>query len=203
MPAASRCSGSPRPRAAEALEAIVARLDPCSWTLVAFPSTVPIRPAGLEPAGFLSRDSIHVHGLSSLSPRPSQYARQDSNLQAFCRATRSMFMDSRRFPLDRPSTPGRTRTCNPRFRSLRRGNFADAEDATKSTFSRCPAMTSDSRTDFARVASFTAQRAKKAVDLRNPQTCFPGSPRLPVWVQTPGQQANPPPRHPTSNQATA
>jgi hypothetical protein len=52
-------------------------------------------------------------------------------------------------------------------------------------------------------ASSTGETAEKGTDLRNPQTDFPGSSPLPLLVQMPGQQANPPPRHPTSVNAAA
>ena len=68
------------------------------------------------------------------------------------------------------NTPGWTRTSDPGTRNVRRGDFAVSEETTKATFSRCQAKTSDSRSDFAWVPSFTAQRAGKAADLRNPQT---------------------------------
>jgi len=75
------------------------------------------------------------------------------------------------------------------IRKLRRGNFAFAEETTKSIVSRCPSTTSVSRFGFACVASFTAQRAEHSPDLRNPQISLgclrPG--------QSTGQQASPPP----------
>ena len=70
--------------------------------------------------------------------------------------------------------PGGGRTRNPRFRRLRRGDFAVPEETTKSHLRRCPTGTSDSRFDFACVPSFTAQSAEKAADLRNPQTRLRG-----------------------------
>lgn len=67
------------------------------------------------------------------------------------------------------NTPGWTRTSDPGIRNLRRDNFAVPEETTKSTVSLCPSTTSGSTSDFASTASFTAQRAEKAADLRNPQ----------------------------------
>ncbi|MEI8227928.1 MAG: hypothetical protein WCH77_06650 [Planctomycetota bacterium] len=77
---------------------------------------------------------------------------------------------TRRFKsLEKTTTPGWTRTSDPGIRNLRRGDLAVSEEITKSTFRRCQATTSGSRSDFAWVPSFTTQRAEKAADLRNPQ----------------------------------
>jgi hypothetical protein len=56
---------------------------------------------------------------------------------------------------------------------------------------------------FVTSASFMAKKAEKGTDLRNPQTDFSDSSPLPLLVQMPVQQANPPPRHPTSVRAAA
>jgi hypothetical protein len=68
-------------------------------------------------------------------------------------------------------TPGWTRTSGLAFwiRNLRWDDFATPEETTKSTFSLCWSTTSESMSGFASTASFTAQRAEKAADLRNPQ----------------------------------
>jgi hypothetical protein len=83
-------------------------------------------------------------------------------------ASRSLRASLRHWIANR-NTPGRTRTCNPRFRSLRRIDFATPEETTKSTVSRCRNTTSASVSGFAAVVSFTVQRLEKGTDLRNPQ----------------------------------
>ena len=70
------------------------------------------------------------------------------------------------------NTPGRTRTCNPRFRSLKRDYFASPEETTKSTFRRYRSYrsgTSERTSDFTQVASVAAQRAENGTDLRIPR----------------------------------
>lgn len=67
------------------------------------------------------------------------------------------------------TTPGWIRTSDPGIRNLRRDDFATPGEITKSTVSVCPSTTSGSTSDFASTTSFTAQRAKKAADLRSPQ----------------------------------
>jgi len=67
------------------------------------------------------------------------------------------------------STPGWIRTSDPGIRNLRRDDFNGSEETTKSTPSLCPSATSESTSDFASTTSFTAQRAEKGTDLRNPQ----------------------------------
>jgi len=96
-----------------------------------------------------------------------KYARQDLNLQAASRRRDPFGPRSATGSLS--NTPGRTRTCNPRFRSLRRGDFATPEGITKSTVSRCRSMTSGSISSFAAFVSFTVQRREKGTDLRIPQ----------------------------------
>ncbi len=65
--------------------------------------------------------------------------------------------------------PGWTRTTDLGIRNLRRGDFNGPEETTKSTVSLCPSTTSGSTSDFASTTNFTAQRAEKVADLRNPQ----------------------------------
>jgi len=67
------------------------------------------------------------------------------------------------------TTPGWTRTSDPGIRNLRRDDFACPEETTKCDVSRCRSTTSESMSGFASTASFTAQRAEKAADLRIPQ----------------------------------
>jgi len=67
------------------------------------------------------------------------------------------------------NTSGGARTPNPRFRSLRRIDFATPAEIVKSTLSRCRTTTSKSISGFAAVVSFTVQRREKGTDLRNPQ----------------------------------
>ena len=67
------------------------------------------------------------------------------------------------------NTPGRTRTCNPRFRSLRRDDFATPEEIPKSIVSHDGQTTSESASGFVTVVSFTAQGSEKGTDLRIPQ----------------------------------
>ena len=71
--------------------------------------------------------------------------------------------------LKKTSTPGWTRTSDPGIRNLMRDDFKGPEEITKSTCSLCPSTTCESTSDFASTTSFTAQRAEKAADLRNPQ----------------------------------
>ena len=61
------------------------------------------------------------------------------------------------------------RTPSPRFRSLRRDDFATPEEITKSIVSRCRTSTSESISGFAAVVSFAGEGSEKGTDLRNPQ----------------------------------
>ena len=91
------------------------------------------------------------------------YARLDSN-------QRTVFTQSLGIvPASFCNTPGWTRTSDPGIRNLRQDDFAIPEETTKSTVSLCSSTTSESTSDFARTASFTAQMAEKAADLRIPQ----------------------------------
>ncbi len=67
------------------------------------------------------------------------------------------------------STPGWTRTSDPGIRKFRRDSFESPEETTKLVVSRCPQTTSESTSEFASSASFLAQRAEKAPDLRIPR----------------------------------
>ncbi len=67
------------------------------------------------------------------------------------------------------NTPGWTRTSDPEIRKFRRDSFASPEETTKLVVSRCPQTTSESTSGFASSASFLAQRAEKATDLRIPR----------------------------------
>ena len=100
-------------------------------------------------------------------PPHFKYARLDSNQRA--RFWRRNPSGPRSAIRSISNTPGWTRTSDPGIRNLRRDDFAIPEETTKSTVSLCSSTTSESTSDFARTASFTAQMAEKAADLRIPQ----------------------------------
>ena len=67
------------------------------------------------------------------------------------------------------SASGGARTPNPRFRSLRRDDFATLAEITKLIVRRCRPMTSESVSSFAAAVSFTGEGSEKGSDLRIPQ----------------------------------
>jgi len=105
-------------------------------------------------------------------PSPDQQAVTTRGLRppgSLCLGTSGAFGKAGIVPASFCSTPGWTRTSDPGIRNLRRDNFACPEETTKCDVSRCRSTTSESMSGFASTASFTAQRAEKAADLRIPQ----------------------------------